>query len=85
MFCTEPRWRFGALRNHSSENAVSDSLLASPFGKTSGKVSSCGASNFSGSERSFAGSWSTVASEPRVSTDRPVRAPVAVVSNQAAE
>ena len=56
MFWIAPRWRRGALRYQSSLNARSVARLARPFGKTSGKVSSCGASNFSGSSRSFAGS-----------------------------
>ena len=85
MFWMAPRWRRGALRYQSSLNARSVARLARPFGKASGKVSSCGASNFSGSSRSFAGSWSRVAREPRVSTARPSFAPVVVVSNQAAE
>ena len=55
MFWIAPRWRRGALRYQSSLNARSVARLARPFGKTSGKVSSCGASNFSGSLRSFAG------------------------------
>ena len=54
MFWIAPRWRRGALWYQSSLNARSVAGLASPFGKTSGKVSSCGASNFSGSLRSFA-------------------------------
>ena len=54
MFWIAPRWRRGALRYQSSLNARSVARLARPFGKASGKVSSCGASNFSGSLRSFA-------------------------------
>ena len=85
MFWIAPRWRRGALRYQRSLNARSVAGLASPFGKTSGNVSSCGASNFSGSFRSLSGSWSRVASDPRVSTARPSFASVVVVSNQAAE
>ena len=46
-------------------------LFARPLGKTSGNVSSWGASNFSGSFCSLVGSWSSRASEPREMAARP--------------
>ena len=60
-------------------------LLASPLGNTSGSVSSCGASNFSGFFRSFFGSWSSVASEPREMAARPSFGGALMASNQALE
>jgi hypothetical protein len=61
------------------------SLLASPLGKTSGRSTSVGASNFSGSRRRFAGSSSSRASEPRPSAARPSFRPVEIESNHADE
>ena len=66
MFWIAPRWRRGALRYQSSLNARSVARLARPFGNASGNVSSCGASNFSGSLRNLAGSCDpTVQACPR--------------------
>ena len=61
------------------------SLFARPFGKTSGSVASCGASNLSGFARSFGGSSSSLASEPRPNAARPSFEPVEIVSNHADE
>ena len=52
------------MRYHSSPMGPNVYLLARPFGKMSGSVSSCGASNFSGLRCSFAGSWSRRGQRP---------------------
>ena len=74
--------RVGDLRYQSSLNSLPVSRLSSPDGNTSGTVSSCGASNFNGSARSFAGRSATVAWLARVSRPRPKCAPVVTASNQ---
>ena len=74
--------RVGDLRYQSSLNSLPVTRLSSPDGNTSGTVSSCGASNFNGSPRSFAGRSATVAWLARVSRPRPKCAPVVTASNQ---
>ena len=73
--------RVGDLRYQSSLKSLPVSRLSSPDGNTSGTVSSCGASNFNGSSRSFAGRSATVAWLARVSRPRPKCAPVVTASN----
>ena len=73
------------MRYQISLSVLNVSLFASPFGNTSGNVSSCGASNFSGSARSFGGSSSSLASEPRENAERPSFGPVEIASNHAIE
>ena len=73
------------LRYHSSPIGLNVYLLASPFGKMSGSVSSCGASNFSGLRCSFSGSWSSLASEPRDIAARPSFGGALIASNHALE
>ncbi|CFS33358.1 Uncharacterised protein [Mycobacterium tuberculosis] len=73
------------LRYHSSPIGPKVYLLASPLGNTSGNVSSCGASNFKGSLRSFAGNCSTVARRPRDTAARPSFGGALIASNQALE
>ncbi|CNI41345.1 Uncharacterised protein [Mycobacterium tuberculosis] len=60
-------------------------LFARPFGKMSGSVSSCGASNLRGLRCSFSGNWSKVASEPRDTAARPNLGGGLMESNQALE
>ena len=73
------------MRYQSSVIGPNVYLLASPFGKRSGAVKNCGASNFSGSFASFGGSWSMVASEPREMTARPSLGGALIASNQPEE
>ena len=56
--------------------------FSSPGGNTSGTVSSCGASNRSGSARSFTGSSASVEWLARISSPRPKCLPVVTASNQ---
>jgi hypothetical protein len=56
-----------------------------PVREMSGIENSWGALNRSGSRRSFGGSWSMVASDPRVNAPRPIRAPREMVSGIAIE
>src|SRR4051794_31637872 len=85
MPCSAPERDYGALRNHASLNARTESWLSNPFGTHGGAARTVRGEYTRGRPRSFGGRSSSVAWLPLVITDRPRCVPRATQSIHATE